>query len=251
MGALAHYFEREGIATTQISLVREHTEIMRPPRALWVPFMLGRPFGAPNAPEFQRKVLITALKLLEAEQGPVLEDFPEDAPASVHGDQMEGFACPVNLSRPGGPPGGENDITQALLDEIAQLQPWHDFALKRRGRSTMGLSGLAIDEAARFVASHVGTTPLPSYSAVMSVGEALKRACDDLKAFYFEAASAQPGNLDNNAVDQWFWRETTAGKLFLELREVCLKSAEKSMQMLGGSTLVPRAIAHTIGAGAR
>jgi hypothetical protein len=223
---------------------------MQPPRALWVPFMLGRPFGAPNAPDFQRKVLIAALELLEAEQGPLLEDFPEDAPVSVHGNEMEGFACPVNLSRRGCSADGENDITRALLDEIAQLQPWHDFALKRRGRSTVGLSGLAIDVAARFVASYLGEAPLPSYNAEMSIGEALKRACDDLKAFYFEAASAQPGNLDSNAVDQWFWRETTAGKLFLELRQVCLKSAENSMQLLGRSTLVPRAIAHTLGAGA-
>lgn len=113
----------------------------------------------------------------------------------------------------------------------------------------MGLSGLPIDEAARFVASYLGEAPLPSYNTKMSIGEALKRACDDLKAFYLEATSAQPGNLDNNAVDQWFWRETIAGKLFLELQQVCLKSAEKSMQLLGRSTLVPRTIAHTLGAG--
>lgn len=56
--------------------------------------MLGRPFGAPNAPEFQRKVLIAVLKLLEAQQGPLLEDFPEDAPVSAHGNEMEGYACP-------------------------------------------------------------------------------------------------------------------------------------------------------------
>ena len=83
MGALGHYLEAEGIATTQISLVREHTEALAPPRALWVPFMLGRPFGAPGNPGFQRKVLLAALGLLERHSdsgGPVLEDFQEDAP---------------------------------------------------------------------------------------------------------------------------------------------------------------------------
>ena len=56
MGAVAYYLESEGIATAGISLVRDNTERMRPPRFLWVPFELGRPFGAPNDPAFQTKV---------------------------------------------------------------------------------------------------------------------------------------------------------------------------------------------------
>ena len=47
MGALGHFIEREGVPTAQISLIREQTAAIQPPRALWVPFMLGRPFGAP------------------------------------------------------------------------------------------------------------------------------------------------------------------------------------------------------------
>jgi len=35
-----------------VSLIREQTAAIRPPRALWVPFMLGRPFGVPNDPAF-------------------------------------------------------------------------------------------------------------------------------------------------------------------------------------------------------
>lgn len=70
MGALAHYFEEEGLSTTQISLVREHTEAIRPPRALWVPFELGRPLGQPNDSEFQMRVLRACLGLLDADSGP-------------------------------------------------------------------------------------------------------------------------------------------------------------------------------------
>ena len=76
MGALAHHIETEGVATAQISLIREHTEQIRPPRALWVPFELGRPFGPPNHPEFQTDVLRTVLDLFKKEAGPVLEDYP-------------------------------------------------------------------------------------------------------------------------------------------------------------------------------
>jgi len=81
VGALGHYIEREGVPTAQISLIREQTAAIQPPRALWVPFLLGRPFGAPNEPEFQRRVLRALLSLFERPTGPVLEDFPEDAPA--------------------------------------------------------------------------------------------------------------------------------------------------------------------------
>jgi tripartite-type tricarboxylate transporter receptor subunit TctC len=41
VGALGRWFEEEGIPTTQISLVREHTEAIQPPRALWVPFIFA------------------------------------------------------------------------------------------------------------------------------------------------------------------------------------------------------------------
>lgn len=246
MGALGHYLEEQGVATTQISLVREHTEVIQPPRALWVPFMLGRPFGAPNAPEFQRKVVLAALRLLEAERGPVLQDFPEDAPAAVDASDAEGFACPVNLSRPNLDLNGEPDMTQLLLDEVAQLLPWHDLAIKRFGRSTVGISGLAIEDAVRYATSHLGETPPPSYDAEIPVAEALKRACDDLKAFYYEAAAAQPGNPGGHEIEKWFWKQTTAGRLFLDLRDICRTRADEGMQALGRSLLVPRAVAHTI-----
>ncbi len=100
MGALAHYLESEGIPTTQISLIREHTETIRPPRALWVPFELGRPLGAPENPAFQRRVLLSALELLEAIQGPVLADFPDEAPEDIagSGEGQEGWSCPVSFS---------------------------------------------------------------------------------------------------------------------------------------------------------
>src|SRR3954470_24111436 len=101
VGALGHYLEQEGIATTQISLAREHTAALAPPRALWVPFMLGRPFGVPHDADFQRNVLLAALKLLERDRGPVLEEYPFDAPHSDLGPEPEGLVCPVSF--PGRP----------------------------------------------------------------------------------------------------------------------------------------------------
>ena len=65
MSGLGHILENAGLSTVSISLVREHTERIVPPRALWVPFEFGRPLGVPGDADFQRRVLVAALKLLE------------------------------------------------------------------------------------------------------------------------------------------------------------------------------------------
>lgn len=76
---LARALEAAGIATTSISMVREHTEKTKPPRALFVPFPFGYALGRPNDPELQHRVLRAALDLLAEPAGPVLRDFPDDA----------------------------------------------------------------------------------------------------------------------------------------------------------------------------
>src|SRR4029450_2003444 len=45
VGAPGLSLEPQGPPTAAISLVREHPEVPRPPRALWVTFELGRPLG--------------------------------------------------------------------------------------------------------------------------------------------------------------------------------------------------------------
>lgn len=81
MSALGHYLEEEGIATVAVVLIRPQAENTKPPRALWVPFELGRPFGPPNDPTFQKRVVLTALGMLVEGGGPVrIIDFPDDDP---------------------------------------------------------------------------------------------------------------------------------------------------------------------------
>jgi hypothetical protein len=259
VGALGHYIEREGVPTAQVSLIREQTAAIRPPRALWVPFMLGRPFGAPGDPDFQRRVLLHLLRLFERASGPVLEDFPEDAPAA-ESDAESGFACPVSFAKAV----DDRDPAAAMLGEIAQLAPWYDLALGRRGRTSFGISGLSIEDAARHAASYLNGASVPTQGegrlaktllppqgkgwdgGGLTPGVQLKRACDDIKTYYYEAAAAQPGNLSPRAIDAWFWRETAAAKAFLALRQVCLESDDKSLKPLGQTSLVPRWVQHQL-----
>ena len=97
MSASGHYLESAGIATASISVIREHAEVMHPPRTMWVPFLLGRPLGVPHNAAFQKRVLRALLKLFERPSGPVLKDFPEDAPSDPGSaaSEMQGEACPV------------------------------------------------------------------------------------------------------------------------------------------------------------
>jgi hypothetical protein len=249
VGAVGHYLEQEGIPTTQISLVREHTEVIRPPRALWVPFILGRPLGTPGDAQFQRRVLLAALELLEETAGPVLRDFPDDAPDGAPDEEEEGAACPVNFSRPQPAGDGQHALAHALAEEIAQLQPWHDLAARRRGGATAGLSGLTPEAAGAFIVAFLGARRPENYRAEQPLGISLKQACDDLRAFYEEAATAQPGQLSAAALEEWYYFGTVAGEVLRELRGVCMASDDASVRRFADLTLLPRGVLGRMGAG--
>ena len=75
VGLIQAALEREGIATVSISLLREVTETLRLPRALFVPYPLGYPLGEPQNAALQRSIIASALALLARNDAPVLENF--------------------------------------------------------------------------------------------------------------------------------------------------------------------------------
>ena len=75
VGLIQAAIERKGIATVSISLLREVTESIKPPRALFVPMPLGYPLGAANDRGLQHIIIAAALALLERNDVPVLEEF--------------------------------------------------------------------------------------------------------------------------------------------------------------------------------
>ena len=238
MSALGYYLENEGIPTVSVSLIREHTVALNPPRALWVPFMLGRPFGVPNDAAFQRKVLLAALRLLERDSGPVLEDFPDDAPYTDLGEEPAALNCPVSFprKRSDGAPG------ERLADEISQLRAWHDVAARHRGRTALGLTGLSPEGIGDFLASWLTDSPQVTFLEGIASAAALKLATDELKAFYYEAKAVQPGRHSPVDIQNWFWMETAAGEVFLALRDRAAQSEDPTMKGLGTLSLVPRAV---------
>ncbi len=210
---------------------------MKPPRALWVPFNLGRPFGPPNDPEFQRRVLSSALDLLDAESGPIIADFPDDEPAT-QGDQ-NGWACPIHFSRPQEKLSGSAAIAAALKDEFAQFSPWYDKAVEKRGRTTVGVSGLELDAMADLFAGTLSDELPASPIEDLALADVLRLSAEDAKAYMIEAASAQPGEAGARQLAQWFWNETTTGDVIKQLRVRCLESEDEAIKLLGIVLLVP------------
>lgn len=233
-------FEEAGLATTQISLIRIHTERTRPPRALWVPFELGRPIGVPNDPAFQKRVLMAALALLERPEGPVLEDYPEEAGNTAFAqdeDAMTGMVCPIALPKPAD--AAASGTTQALMREIASLAPWYDLAVRTRGRTTVGPSGLTIDAAARYLAAFLEDQDTPAPRDDLAPGRVLKLAYEDIKAYYGEAVTAQPGFGASLQVENWLFNETVFGRALWTLRDICQASDDEYFRYLGRNSIVP------------
>ena len=235
MGGLGQYLEEEGLATTQVSLIRVHTEKIRPPRALWVPFDLGRPLGEPNDPAFQRRVVIAALRLLEAESGPVLEDYPDDAPSMT---DVPGWGPPVEL-----PPAPDTEdpatLRAAVEAELDHLRPFYEQSVTRQGRTTAGTSKLSLDELVPFVLGFLSDSPPDNPRQDLPHAETLRLASEDLKTCWLEAVT-QPDRIGSpNQLIHWFWERTAAGKAFLTLGAHFREADDQSYKALGGFILTP------------
>ena len=196
--------------TTGISLVRENTASMQPPRALWVSFPLGRPLGAPGDAAFQHRVIDAALTLLREESGPVLVDYPEDAPKVEINDAP---ACPVSFARPA----LNNDTWEAaLITELQTLTSWHDLGRRRRnGRTLAGVSAFSPRENLQKLGQLLDENILPTNELKW-----FKAAIEDLKVFYIESLTAQPSTYNPKQLENIFWHETTLGAALLKFGEL-------------------------------
>jgi len=69
--------ERRGIPTVSVTVARDVTEHAKPPRAVFVPFMMGHHFGVPFHRDLQRRIVLAALdRLGQAERSGEIHDLP-------------------------------------------------------------------------------------------------------------------------------------------------------------------------------
>ena len=239
---LGHFVEEEGLPTAGISLIRMHTEIIQPPRALWVPFELGRPLGPPNDAAFQKRVLLALMEMFEASDGPRLEDFPEDEPDT---DAITILACPVDFTQTTIESGETDQLKAAFHREMTAMRSWYDMAVAKRQRTTVGVSGIDLEALGDFIYAFIEGTEPDNPRDDIPLAYTLKFAVEDLKSYYIEGVTAQPGQTDasSQVLTDWFWDETVAGKVLLALKKVCQASTDSTMSMIGDHAIVPGDVA--------
>lgn len=235
MSALGHYLEEEGIATVAISLIRPQTEKTKPPRALWVPFELGRPFGAPSDPAFQKRALLAALRMLERPAGPVvIEDFPEDDPRAISDPTWRPPYTPTVMAT-----GSAESLAAQLENEILLLRGSHELWVSRYSRTTVGLSGLPIEECTRYVADWLRGKAPPSPFEHFSAPLMLRFVVDDVKAFCLEAAATTSGKPSSRQLGDWLWNKTATGAAIQALRVALQASEDGRLKLIVSNFMVP------------
>jgi len=225
VSALGHYLEEEGIASVAIALIRPQAENTRPPRALWVPFELGRPIGPPNDAAFQKRVVLAALGMLEAQQqASLIVDFPDDDPRET---ADPGWRPPI--PRHASIDKVSAALADAVLAELRALAPAYAESCGARLRSTVGLSGLPAAECGAYLAAWLRGEPAPSPVEDMSAALALRFVIDDLKAFALEAGIAR-GSPSSKQLGDWLWDNTALGAGLQVLRRDCLAGDDERLK---------------------
>jgi len=64
VGLIQREIEKAGITTIGVSIVREYTEKVQPPRTVYVKWPFGHPLGEPGNVKQQRAVVLEAFKAL-------------------------------------------------------------------------------------------------------------------------------------------------------------------------------------------
>ena len=212
---LARALETTGVATTSISMVREHTEQLKPPRALFVPFPFGHALGRPNDPDLQHRVLRAALDLLTEPTGPVLRDFPDDAEA---GDRPP---APTQASAIA--PAAAIPDDPAL--ETSRMRQYHEqWLAQNAGRTAFGLAGVPATRfrgVVRFLEAFAAgeETDMDERPADVPLANFIRYCADDWKALYYEARLAMKPSTTGDDIARWFWGETAAGQVLRRVRD--------------------------------
>ena len=208
MSVLARVFEAAGLTTVAIALVREHAERVRPPRALWVPFYFGYALGKPDDPTFQHQVIAAMLATLDADAGPVLADYPDEAGPIGMPQASEVAAASTN--------GDARSLDAA--GEITALRGYYERWQEQRGHTAVGVTGIPqrrFRGIIRFLEAYAESddADMDERPADVSVPQFVRYCADDLKAFCYEARMAQRPNDSETDIHRWFWGETAVGVL--------------------------------------
>jgi len=172
------------MTTTGIVLIEEHAQRVKPPRMLAVPFFFGNALEEPDNPEYQHRVLQATFDLLERDQGPVLEQLPDDMVPDVlmQGSETTNPTEATSLN-----------AADKLTSLRAYYEQWVDA---HNGRTAVGLSTIPqrrFRGIVRFLEGYISgeESDMNERPQDVAVPQFIRYCVDDLKAFYDEARMAR------------------------------------------------------------
>ena len=215
------------MSTTGVAQVKEHAERVKPPRMLWVPYAFGNVLGRPGDPLIQHQVMKAAFDLLDAQSGPVLEEFQDDTIP-----EPEPLLQASDAAR--------SDVSKGLnpADELTALRPYYErWVEKNGGRTAVGVSGVPqrrFRGVIRFLEAYAAGEDMDYDGRPEDVGvpQFIRYCVDDLKAFYYEARMEQRPGADDAAIHEWYWSETAMSGLILNLVETMGKSDDPAVKAI-------------------
>jgi len=175
---------------------------------------------------------------LETATEPTIADYPREAPDG-NGDGV--WACSVSLPEP-----DISDLEAALRTEVDLLTPWYEETRRRRGRTTVGISGATpeqIDAVVSFVAACAEDASFwdapavaagPQWNHPMPI--LLRHVVEDLRAFYQEAVTSRPGSSAPSQHDMhsWIFTETALGRALLQIGQRIAEVGDAPLLMMRG-----------------
>ncbi len=166
-------------------------------------------------------------------------DYPVDADKSS--DTSEPLACPVNFQTRRDSGSTTDTILEGLQGELSTMQIWYDLACEKSARTAAGISGLAVQQIKDLFTNFISGKIDTEDSNGQKISDLLRLASEDLKAYYFKAVSAQPGqSTDVTVLADWFWGDTYAALCINEVRKICLTREANDMMLAGKLLLIPR-----------
>jgi hypothetical protein len=129
------------------------------------------------------------------------------------------------------------------FDHSGFQQDRYDLAVQKRGRTTVGVSKIDLDGLGDFICSFLGGEIPENPRDDIALPYTLNLATDDLKAYYSEAMTAQPGqeSPSSKVLSDGFYGETMAGKVLFAIQDLGRESDDLLMKILANVLVIPAA----------
>ena len=169
---------------------------------------MGRPLGKPGDSEFQHDVLKAVFDLMDAEEGPVLRDYPE----TIEDASAAPLSCKI--------PPREDSGGHEAIDEALGLKPAYERSLADSGRTNVGRMVDGADGIPGLLECFVKVADGTSWKEAGFPNKNLLEASKDIMSYYEEAAVELAGHVpEARAAETWFFTQTAAGQLLKDVRK--------------------------------